>query len=272
MKKLLFISIVFLPLGLLSQTIGTIPQDIFEQNSCYENIKSYGLQEKSIDIDGEVFCLMIEHDSVGVNIVMSDKDEFQKLSDRISYELFGAQGNFDRIAEWKTMNLLFGNKINAEQTMMSFLMEGSIHLLCHDLSGQSYNLKNRIILDGKEIDAKRTARIILKELEDYDIFTKYSKRPLVVVIHACGVGGRSRNSFASRLSKYLAKESPIIYVIAAPGKIRSSVSTWPFYTETVIDEKGIVVNWNCFYKGKFISEGELDFATTIVKIQKEHLK
>ena len=265
-------SFMLLSLGVQAQTEENLSQQFLGLRSCDESYKPHGLQEKSIDIDGEVFYLMIEHDSVGVNIVVSDKDEFQKLSNRISYELFGAQGNFDRIAEWKTMNLLFGNRINAEQTTMSFLKEGSIHLLCHDLSDQSYNLKNKIILDGKEIDAKRTARIILKELEDYDIFTKYSKRPLVVVIHACGVGGKSRNSFASRLSKYLAKESPIIYVIAAPGKIRSSVSTWPFYTETVIDEKGIVVNWNCFHKGKFVSEGEKDFATTIVKIQNEYLK
>lgn len=131
---------------------------------------------------------------------------------------------------------------------------------------------NRIVLDGNEIDAKSAAKIILRELEGYDIITKYSKRPLVVVIHACGVGGKSRCSFASRLSRYLAKKSPIIYVIAAPGNIHPSVNTWPSYTETVIDNKGIAVNWNCFHKGKFVSEGEKDFASTIIKIQNEYLK
>lgn len=271
MKRLLY-SIVFLPLVLQAQINTITPQVDLPVESYYKNIKLHGIHEKSIDVDGEVFNLMTAYDSIGVNIIVSDRGELQKLSDKISYDLFGSQRNFDRIADWKLMNLLFGSKINAEQATMSYLQEGSFHLLCHGLSDNNYNSVNRIILDGKEIDAKRAARIILKELEDYDIITKYTKRPLVVVIHACGVGGKSRNSFASRLSKYLAKESPIIYIVAAPGYIHPSVSTWPSYTESVIDDKGIVVNWNCFHKGKFITEGENDFATTIIKIQNEYLK
>lgn len=263
---------MLLALSAQAQTEEILPQQFLSLGSFDEKYKSYGLQEKSIDIEGEVFNLMTEHDSVGISIIVGDKDELQKLSDRISYELFGVQRNFVRVVDRKSMNLLFGSKINAEQATMIYLQEGSFHLLCHGLSDQSYNSVNRIILDGKEVDAKRTAKIILKELENCDVITKYTKRPIVVVIHACGVGSESRNSFASKLSRHLAKKSPIIYVVAASGNIHPSVNTWPSYAETVIDDKGIVVNWNCFHKGKFVSEGEKDFTTTIVKIQNGYLK
>lgn len=240
---------------------------------CYENCKSHGLQEKSVDIGGTVFNLMMVNDSVGLNVIVCDKDELQKLRDGIGYDAFSTQGKLGRSVGWTSMdNLLFGSQIGVEQVIMNYLQEGSFHLLCHGISDKNFGSMNRIILDGKEIDAKDAAKIILRELEGYDIITKYSKRPLVVVIHACGVGGRSRCSFASRLSRYLAKKSPIIYVVAAPGNIHPSVSTWPSYTETVIDDKGISVNWNCFHKGKFVSKGEKDFASTIIKIQNEYLK
>lgn len=266
MKKLL-ISIVFLPLVLQAQIDATILQGL-----CYENNKAHGFEEKSVEIDEGVFNLMTKYDFVGVNVIVSDKDEIQKLSDRISREVFGSKEGYGRNVDRKSLSILFGNRINVEQVTLSYSQEGSFHLLCHGFSDKSYNSVNRIILDGKEIDAKRAARIVLKELEGCDAITKFTKRPVVVVIHACGVGGKSRNSFASRLSRYLAKKSPIIYVVAAPGNIHPSVNSWPSYKEIVIDDNGIIVNWNCFHKGKFISEGEKDFATTIVKIQNKYLK
>lgn len=273
MKRIQLISFMLLSLGVKAQSEEKLLPQTHNLRLCFESSKSYGFHEKSIDIDRKVFNLITEQDSVGVNIIVSDKDELQKLGNRISYETFGTQEKLNRVAAWKSMdNLLFGSRISVEQVAMSYLQEGSFHLLCHGISDQKYNSMNRIVLDGNEIDAKSAAKIILRELEGYDIITKYSKRPLVVVIHACGVGGKSRCSFASRLSRYLAKKSPIIYVIAAPGNIHPSVNTWPSYTETVIDNKGIAVNWNCFHKGKFVSEGEKDFASTIIKIQNEYLK
>ena len=272
MRRIQLVLFMLLSLGVQAQSEEDMLTQTKNLRLCYENCNSYSLQEKSIEIYGEVFNLMTMYDSIGANIIVCDKEELQKLSDKISYETFGIQGESGWTVDRKTISILFGSRINAEQAAMSYLQEGSFHLLCHGFSDNSYNSVNRIILDGKEIDARRTARIISKELEDCDIITKYTKRPIVVVIHACGAVGKSRNSFASRLSRYLAKKSPIIYVVAASGNIHPSVSTWPSYTETVIDDKGIVVNWNCFHKGKFISEGEKDFAATIVKIQNEYLK
>jgi len=270
MKRILLLLFVLMSLCAQAQTEDEPQND----KTCYDDHKFLGLQEKNIDLGGKVFTLMTEGDFAGENIILCDKEELLKLCHRISSELFVPQGKYDKIVDWKSMKILFGNRISTQQAIFGYLQEGSFHLLCYGLSDQNYNSANKIVLDGKEIDAMSASKIILKEPEGYDIISKYSKRPLVVVIHACGAGGKSRCSFASRLSRYLAKKLPIIYVVAAPGNIHPSVSisTWPSYTETVIDDKGIAVSWNCFHKGKFVSEGEKDFATTIVKIQNEYLR
>lgn len=272
MKRILLVSIMSLALGAQAQTEKIKPQQDFREWTCYDNNKSCGFREKSIDMDGKVFTLMTEGDFVGENIIVCDKEELLKLCDRISYEYFGVQGKHAGIDERTLLNTLFGNKINTEQAALCYLQEGSFHLICQGLSDQSYNSVNRILINGKEIDAKQVAELILNELEECDIITKYTQRPVVVVIHSSGAGVKSRRSFASKLSKHLAKKSRSIYVVAAPGKIHPSISTWPSYSETVIDENGNIVNWNCFHRGRCISEGEKDFAATIIKIQNEYLK
>lgn len=256
-----------LSFGVYAQNVNK--QDIINLRTCYEKLKSHGLQEKSLDIDGDIYNLMSERDFANENIIVSDKDELQKLSDKISYESVGARGKFGSIVDWKSMNKLFGSRIKAEQASMSYMQEGTFQLMCHGISDQNNNSLDKIRLDNKEVDADMAAKIILKELDGYEIITKYTDRPLVVVIHACGVGGKSDNSFASKLSGYLAEKSPNIYVVAAPGNIYPSVSTWPIYQETIRDKKGNVVNWNCFHGGKFIYEGDKDFSKTVTKIQKK---
>ncbi len=276
MKRVLLISFFFFSLGVQAQNGEPTVQDILNYKSCYDKLKSHGLQEKSIDVEGEVYNLMSERDFARENIMLSDKDEMQKLSDKISYDAYGVKGKYGGILDWKSMNELFGGgfqgELKRQQATMSYCQDGTFQLMCHGITDQSYNSLNKVRLDGKEVDADRAAKIILKELEGYDIITKYSNRPLVVVIHACGVGGKSADSFASKLSGYLVEKSSNIYVVAAPGNIYPVVGEFPNYSEIVKDKTGKAVNWNCFHAGKFIEEGEKDFAATVIKIQKEYLK
>ena len=75
MRKIQLVLFMLLPLGVQTQSEENMLWQTHNLKLCYENCKSHGLQEKSIDIDGEVFNLMTEYDSVGVNIIVSDKDE-----------------------------------------------------------------------------------------------------------------------------------------------------------------------------------------------------
>lgn len=272
MKKILLVTVAMLSLAVQGQNREVTVQDIFDLQKCYVSYKSNGLQEKSIDIDGDIFNLMSERDYARENLLVSDKDELQKLCDKISYESVGIKGKFGSIVDWKSMSKLFGSRIQAEQASMSYMRDGTFQLMCHGISDQSHNSLDKVSLDGKEVDAARAAKIILKELEGYDIITNYTNRPLVVVIHACGVGGKSNDSFASKLSAYLTEKSPNIYVVAAPGKVYPSASTWPDYYERVVDNSGNVINWNCFHGGKYISEGEKNFDETVTKLQKAYSK
>lgn len=273
MKRLFFISIIILlSFGVKAQTDETTVQDILNYRPCYEKHKSHGLREKKLDIGGETYNLMSERDYARENIMVSDKKELQKLSDKISYESFGIKGKFGSIVDWKSMNNLFGSRIQAEQASMSYTQEGTFQLMAHGVSDQSHNSMDKIRLDDKEVDAEKASEIILKELEGYDIITNYTDKPLVVVIHSCGVGSKSENSFASKLSGILAKKSPNIYVVAAPENIYPSASTWPTYKETVKDKNGEITNWNCFHGGKFLEEGDKDFDTTVTKLQKKYSK
>lgn len=270
MKRILLLSFVILSLGANAQYGDVTTEDL---RSCYHKLKSHSLQEKSINIDGEVYNLMSERDFAHENIMVSDKEELQKLADKISYESYGIKGKFGNIVDWESMTKLFGNnRIQAEQAAMSYTQEGTFQLMCHGISDQSYNSLNKVYLDGKEVDADRAAEIILKEMEGYHIISKYTDRPLVVVIHACGVGGKSDASFASRLSQRLAEMSPNIYVVAAPANVYPSAKTWPSYKEYVLDDKGKAVNWNCFHGGKFITEGKKDFAETVTMLQNKYSK
>ena len=270
-KKAILISFALLPLGVYAQTEEISENDILNLRSCYEKVKSHGLQEKSIDIDGEVYNVMSERDFARENIVMSDKEELQKISDEISIERFGVKGRFGYIVDWKTMRKLFDKeftgKMQLRQAAMSYCQDGSFQLMCHGISDQSHNSLNKIYLDGKVLDADKAAKLILEEMEGYDIVTKYTHRPLVVVIHACGVGGKSADSFASQLSGYLAEKSFNIYVVAASGKVHPVVS-WPY--KEIVMENGKMINWNCFHGGKFLKEGEKDFETTVINLQKEY--
>jgi len=272
MKRILLLSLVFLTLGINAQTKEVTGQDILNMRSCYEKIKSHGLQQKCIDIDGEQFNVMSERDFARENIMVSDKEELQKISDLIHYEKVGINGKFVSVTDRKSMRELFGEghrgQMLYEQATMSYSQEGTFQLMCHGISDQKHNPLDKISIDGKIIDAERTSKIILKEMEGYEIITKYTNRPLVVVLHACGVGGISENSFASQLSGYLAEKSPNIYVVAAPGNIYP-VASWP-YKEIVKDKNGNWVKWNCFYNGKFLVEGEKDFEATVTKIQRQY--
>lgn len=272
MKRFFLISILLLSFGAYAQTEEEMLQKILDYKNCYIKVKSHELKEKAIDIDGETFDLMSERDFANENIIVSDKEELQKLSDKISYEAYGVQGKFGYIVDWKSMSKLFGNRIEAEQASMSYTQEGTFHLMGHGLSDQSNNSLNEIMLDGKFVDAEKASKIILEELEGYDIITKYEKRPLVVVIHSCGVGSKLDASFAAKLSGYLAEKSPNIYVVAAPGKIYPSASTWPKYSETVMDNNKRIINWNCFHGGSFIGEGDKDFSKTVTQIQNQYSK
>lgn len=273
MKRIVLITtLVVASLVVQAQNDEKTARDILNLKSCYEKIKSHSLREKQIDIDGEVFNLMSERNFAEENIVLSDKEELQKLSDEISYQKFGVKGRFGNIVDIKSMRELFGEgpqgQMLFEQATMNYSQDGTFQLMSHGTFDQTNNSLEMIILDGKTVDAEKAAKIILKEMEGYEIITKYSNRPLVVVIHACGVGGKSVNSFASKLSGYLAEKSYNIYVVAAPGKVHP-VASWP-YKEIVIDENGKIVNWNCFYGGKFLVEGERDFESTVTKIQKDY--
>lgn len=273
MKRILIILAVLLSVGAQAQNEDVTAQSILYYKSCYERSKSHGLQEKSIGIDGEVYNFMSERDFAHENIMVSDKEELQKLADKISYESYGIKGKFGNIIDWKSMTKLFGNnRIQAEQAVMSYTQEGTFQLMCHGISDQSHNSLNKVYLDGKEVDADRAAEIILKEMEGYDIISKYTDRPMVVVIHACGVGGKSDASFASILSQRLAEKSSNIYVVAASAKVYPSSKTWPLYREYVLDDKGKAVNWNCFHGGKFITEGKKDFAETVAMLQMKYSK
>lgn len=276
MRRILLITIVLLSLGVQAQNGEPTVQDILNYKSCYDKLKSHGLQEKSIDVEGEVYNLISERDFARENIMLSDKDEIQKLSDKISYDAYGVKGKYGGILDWKSMNELFGGgfqgELKRQQATMSYCQDGTFQLMCHGITDQSYNSLNKVRLDGKEVDAERAAKIILNELEGYDIITKYTNRPLVVVIHACGVGGKSADSFASKLSGYLAEKSLNIYVVAAPGDVYPVVGEFPNYSEIVKDKTGKAVNWNCFHGGKFISEGEKDFSKTVTKVQKDYSK
>lgn len=272
MKRILLLSVVLLSLSALAQNYEITKQDILDIKSCFEKERSHDLQEEYIDIDGEIFNVMSERNFANENISVCDKDELQKLSDVISYESYGVNGQFGSIVDWKSMNKLFGSRIQAEQASMSYMQEGSFHLMCHGISDQSFNSTNKVLIDGKEVDAKRAARIILKQMDGYELITKYTKRPLVVVIHACGVGEKSNNSFASELSGYLSQKSPNIYVVAAPGQVYPTKDTWVNYKERVLNKNKVWVNWNCFHNGKFISEGEKDFDKTVTMIQKKYSK
>ena len=274
MKRIPLLSLVLLSMAVQAQVGEVTSQDILNLRSCYEKIKSHGLHEKYIDVDGEVFELMSERHFAEENIFLSDKDELQRFSNRIA-----AYGNkkFGYIIDMKSISEIFGGgiegKMKVEEAALSgYMQEGSFHLLCHGLFDQTHNSLDKIRLDGKVVDAKKASEIILKEMEGYEIITKYTKRPVVVVIHSCGVGGKSNNSFASKLSGYLAEKSPNIYVVAAPGKIYPYLGEWPDYSEIVKDNKGNIVNWNCFHGGKFISEGQRDFSATVTKIQKTNTK
>lgn len=272
MKRILLIVAILLSIQAQAQTDEVSVQDILRLKSCYEKIKSHGLQQKCIDIDGEKFNVMSERDFARENIMVSDKEELQKVSDLIHYEKVGVNGKFASIMDRKSMRELFGEgprgQMLFEQATMNYSQDGTFQLMCHGVSDQTHNSLDRISIDGKIIDAKRAARIILKEMEGYEIITKYTERPLVVVIHACGVGGTSENSFASQLSGYLSEKSPNIYVVAAPGEIYP-VTSWP-YKEIVKDKNGNWAKWNCFYKGKFLVEGEKDFEATVTKIQRQY--
>lgn len=274
MKKLLFVSLLLLTFGVRAQNGEVTERDILNLKSCYEKVKSHGLKEKSIQIDGEIYNVVSERDFARENIIVSDKDELQKLADMVSVERFGIKGRYGYIVDWESMRELFDKEFVGEmqlrQAAMSYSQDGTFQLMCHGISDQSHNSLNKIYLDGKVLDADKASKIILEEMGGYEIITKYTNRPLVVVIHSCGVGGKSANSFASQLSGYLTKESPNIYVVAAPGNVHP-ITSWP-YKEIVKDKKGNMVNWNCFHGGKFISEGEKDFAEAVTKIQKEFLK
>ena len=270
-KRVILLSFALLPLWVYAQTKEISENDILNLRSCYEKFKSHDLQEKSIEVDGEVYNLMSERDFARENIMVCDKDELQKISDEISIERFGVKGRFGYIVDWKSMRQLFDKEFTGEmqlrQAAMSYSQDGSFQLMCHGISDQSHNSLNKIYLDGKVLDADKAAKLILEEMEGYDIITKYTRRPLVVVIHACGVGGKSSDSFASQLSGYLAEKSSIIYVVAASGNVHPVVS-WPY--KEVVMENGKMINWNCFHGGKFLKEGEKDFETTVIKIQKEY--
>ena len=270
MRKCFVFLFILLSIGVKAQTA----QEVLEYKRCFEKAKSHGLQEKRIDIDGEVYDLMCERDFARENIMLSDKEELQKLSDVISYQKFGVKGRFGNIYDWKSMRELFGEGFRGEkkfeQALMSYSQDGTFQLMCHGVSDQSHNSLDKVRLDGKIVEADRVAKIILKEMDGYEIITKYSSRPIVVVIHACGAGGTSDNSFASKLSGYLAEKSPNIYVVAAPGAVHP-VASWP-YTEVVMDKNGSMTKWNCFHNGKFISAGDKDFARTVTMIQNRQIR
>lgn len=272
MKRILLLPIIFLTFGMHAQTKEVTEQDILNMRSCYEKIKSHSLQQKCIDIDGEKFNIMSERDFARENIIVSDRDELQKVSDLIHYEKVGVNGKFVSIVDRKSMRELFGEghqgQMLFDQATMSYSQDGTFQLMCHGVSDQTHNSLDKISIDGKIIDAERASKIILKEMEGYEIITKYTNHPLVVVIHACGVGGVSDNSFAAKLSGLLAAKSPNIYVVAAPGNIYP-VASWP-YKEVVKDKNGNWTKWNCFYKGKFLVEGEKDFEATVTIIQRQY--
>ena len=62
MKKLLLFILVLLSFGVYSQNKDATVQDILNFKDCYIEHKSHGLQEKSIDIEGEIFNVMSERD------------------------------------------------------------------------------------------------------------------------------------------------------------------------------------------------------------------
>ena len=104
MKKILFVSLLMLTFGVRAQNGEVTERDVLNLKSCYEKFKSHDLQEKSIDVDGEIYNLMSERDFARENIMVSDKEELQKLADLISYETVGVKGKFGRIIDWKSMN------------------------------------------------------------------------------------------------------------------------------------------------------------------------
>lgn len=273
MKKTFGIFILFLSLGVYAQSDEEMIREILEYKLCYEQNKSHGLVEQSFEIDGEVFDLMSECHFANENIVVSDKDELQKVADKISYDIYGIPKKFGYIVDWKSIRVIFQNSmIETEQVAMNYMQEGTFQLLCHGLTQKGQTMADKVLLDNKELDAQKTAEIILEAMDGYEIITNYTNRPLVVVIHSCNVGGKSDDSFASKVSGLLAEKSANIYVVAAPYKVVPTTSTWPYYSERIVTPQGKQVKWNCFHNGKFLMEGEFEFDKTVTKIQNKYYK
>jgi len=188
MRRILLITIVLLSLGVQAQNGEPTVQDILNYKSCYEKLKSHSLQETNIPIDCDTFHLMSERHFAEENIFVSDKDELQKLNDKINYEAYGNK-NCGYIIDMKSISEIFGGGFQGRMDVgtaatSGYTQEGSFHLLCHGISDQTHNSLDKISIDGKIVDANRAAKIILKVMEGFEIITKYSNRPLVVVIHS----------------------------------------------------------------------------------------
>lgn len=113
--------------------------------------------------------------------------------------------------------------------------------------------QNGVIIDGRQLNARQTADLILDNLQNFNLVLNAKEDALPVVLHCCECAKGGENSFAAELSRILSKSMGNVTVIASDKVIESRNFTDGSYEEKLIGANGKEAadqTWMIFKNGK----------------------
>lgn len=145
------------------------------------------------------------------------------------------------------------------------------HIAAHGLVDSRGVSANAIQMDGKYLDAKETADLILRSMADVNhMLLNVDEQPFVIVLHSCN-SAQGENSFAKQLSIELAKKIDNVAVVGAPDAVYCEMDEKGNYTEMVSSVNAVKrnqperKNWLVFQNGKQTMQGTPDYKSTVQK-------
>lgn len=159
----------------------------------------------------------------------------------------------------------------------------TFHLAAHGLlDPNNAGSSGKIMIGGQELDAKETAELIKKAIDEskdgFEYVINGLEQKFVVVLHCCNMAA-GENSFAKQLSEELGEYLDDVCVVGAPDLVVCSMD-WDKkeYTECVASDwemrragtKGKIEykqNWRVFKNGQDTGVGDKDYKTSVSNAQ-----
>lgn len=276
MKKILYLALMVLPMMAYAQTEEELLQRYEKFEDCFRKLSMPQPHSSSVTLSsGKTVSFAAQSDFdrkafVDVDQLLEDVSQWkespylwqlnhmkksQAITDTKDLSKWEVE-RFDEIAQ----DYFEGNKF-------------AFHIAAHGLVKASGKASNKILIGGQELDAKETAELILKSMNDtYHHILNIKEQEFVVVVHSCH-SADGEDNFASQLSKELAKDMINVSVVGAPQTIYCTIQDGK-YTEYISSEQELKkenpVNykWKVYKNGKNTGQGTYDYKSTIKKIQK----